>query len=275
MMKHMSTIVQLLFILSAFAGCNKNASTEVVLPPPVDSIPALPGWTRVWNDEFEGNNVDLGKWEYEVNGNGGGNNELQYYTARAQNSYIDSGSLVIEARKESYLGKEYTSARMRTKKKGDWTYGRFDIRAKLPYGQGLWPAIWMLPTDGAYGGWPLSGEIDIIELLGQETDKVYGTIHFASGTGNHQQSGGSTTLARGTFAGDYHTFSLVWDTTGFKWYVDGLIYFSTIHKQPFDKRFHILLNVAVGGNWPGNPDAFTTFPQRMYVDYVRVYTKSN
>lgn len=271
----MSTIVQLLFILSASAGCNKNASTEVVQPSQVDSIPALPGWTLVWNDEFSGAMVDPAKWEYEVNGDGGGNNELQYYTSRSQNSYVDSGKLVIEARKEDYLGKGYTSARMRTKMKGDWTYGRFDIRAKLPYGQGLWPAIWMLPTDEVYGGWPLSGEIDIMELLGQETDKVYGTIHFASGSGDHQQSGGSYTLAKGTFAGDYHTFSIVWDTTGITWYVDGVSYFTTVHQKPFDKRFHILLNVAVGGNWPGSPDEFTTFPQRMYVDYVRVYTKSN
>jgi beta-glucanase (GH16 family) len=271
----MSTIIQLLFILSAFAGCSKNAATEVVEPSQVDSIPAIPGWTLVWNDEFDGAIVNPAKWEYEVNGDGGGNHELQYYTSRSQNSYIDSGKLVIEARKEDYLGKAYTSARMRTKMKGDWTYGRFDIRAKLPYGQGLWPAIWMLPTDWEYGGWPLSGEIDIMELLGQETDKVYGTIHFASGTGNHQQSGGSTTLAKGTFAGDYHTFSVFWDTTGFTWYVDGVNYFTTMHQKPFDKRFHILLNVAVGGDWPGSPDAFTTFPQRMYVDYVRVYTKSN
>ena len=271
----MSTIVQLLVILSTYAGCNKNAATDVVQPSQVDSIPAIPGWTLVWNDEFSGVMVDPAKWEYEVNGDGGGNNELQYYTSRSQNSYIDSGALVIEARKEDYLGKGYTSARMRTKLKGDWTYGRFDIRAKLPYGQGLWPAIWMLPTDSEYGGWPLSGEIDIMELLGQETDKVYGTIHFASGTGAHQQSGGSMTLAKGTFAEDYHTFTVVWDTAGITWYVDGVNYFTTAHQKPFDKRFHILLNVAVGGDWPGSPDAFTTFPQKMYVDYVRVYTKSN
>ena len=268
----MSTIVQFLFILFVFAGCKKSATTETEQISPADSIPAIPGWTLVWNDEFNGSAVSPGKWEYEVNGNGGGNNELQYYTSRPQNSYIDSGKLVIEARKEDYSGKAYTSARMRTKMKGDWTYGRFDIRAKLPYGQGLWPAIWMLPTD--YDNWPLTGEIDIMELLGQETDKVYGTLHFASAGGQHAQSGGSYTLAKGTFAGDYHTFSVVWDTTSLTWFVDGVSYFTTVHQKPFDNRFHILLNVAVGGNWPGSPDVFTTFPQRMYVDYVRVYARS-
>jgi len=275
-MKNMSTtIVQVLFILLASAGCKKSAPTEAAQTSQADSIPAIPGWTLVWNDEFNGAAVDPGKWEYEVNGDGGGNNELQYYTSRPQNSYVDSGKLVIEARKEDYLGKSYTSARMRTKMKGDWTYGRFDIRAQLPYGQGLWPAIWMLPTDEVYGGWPLSGEIDIMELLGQETDKVYGTIHYASASGQHQQSGGSYTLPTGTFAGDYHTFTIVWDTTGIAWYVDGVRYFAAAHQQPFDKRFHILLNVAVGGNWPGSPDEFTTFPQKMFVEYVRVYAKSN
>src|SRR3990172_7348451 len=259
-MINMITIVQFLLILAAFIGCKKSGSTDIA-PPQDDSIPALPGWTLVWNDEFSGTAVDLSKWEYEVNGDGGGNNELQYYTARVQNSYIDSGSLVVEARKENYLAREYTSARMRTKYKGDWTYGRFDIRAKLPYGQGMWPAIWMLPSDGAYGGWPRSGEIDIMELVGHQANKVYGTIHFASESGAHQQSGGSFTLPNGAFDGAYHLFSIVWDTTGFRWSLDGLNYFSTTHKQPFENRFHMLLNVAVGGNWPGDPDAFTTFPQ--------------
>jgi len=150
----MSTIVELLFILSAFSGCSKNASTEVAQPSQVDSIPALSGWTLVWNDEFDGPNIDATKSSYEVNGNGGGNNELQYYTDRPQNSYIDGGKLVIQALKENYCGNNYTSARMRTLGKGDSLYGRFDIRAKLPYGVGTWPAIWMLSTDWSYGGWP-------------------------------------------------------------------------------------------------------------------------
>jgi beta-glucanase (GH16 family) len=264
------TLLMFFTIISiSFPSCSKEDNTTA----PDDSISDIPGYTLVWSDEFNANNIDLTKWSYEVNGDGGGNNELQYYTALPTNSFIENGSLVIQARKENYNGKEYTSARMRTLIKGDWTYGRFEIRAKLPYGQGLWPAIWMLPSDWEYGGWPISGEIDIMEELGQEPYKVYGTIHYGTST-DHQQSGGAYQLSSSTFAADYHIFSLEWDSTGMKWYVDGYEYFSANHGKPFDKRFHILLNVAVGGNWPGSPNNVTSFPQKMYVDYVRVYKKN-
>lgn len=262
-----STILFTVFSFS-FAGCSKN--DETVEPP--DSTGSIPGYTLIWNDEFSGQSVDLTKWSYEVNGNGGGNNELQYYTDLPTNSYIEDGSLVIQANKEIYQGKYFTSARMRTLYKGDWTYGRFDIRAKLPYGQGLWPAIWMLPSDWEYGGWPASGEIDIMELLGQQPSKVYGTIHY--GLTSHLSSGGNYILPTGTFSQDYHLFTLEWDSTGMKWYVDNKLYHTETIGKPFDKRFHILLNVAVGGNWPGDPDYSTVFPQKMYVDYVRVYRKN-
>ena len=270
------TTVSLSGIMLINSSCKKSSPTENVESAQqiVDSIPVIPGWTLVWNDEFTDTAVDLKKWDFEVNGDGGGNNELQYYTAPPQNAYIDSGHLVIEAYKEAYMGKQYTSARMRTKNKGDWTYGMFVVRAKLPYGRGMWPAIWMLPTDAVYGGWPLSGEIDIMEMLGHETNKVYGTIHYGSASGAHAQTGTSYVLPSGTFSDDYHTFTLIWDITGFSWDVDGHNYFNADHRQPFDKRFHILLNVAVGGNWPGSPDQTTRFPQRMYIDYVRVYSKN-
>lgn len=261
-----------ILIFSANSGCKKDDSNPAASKNGNDTIPTPSGYSLVWNDEFAGTSVDKNKWEYEVNGDGGGNNELQYYTDRAENSYIDNGVLIIQARKENYLGKEYTSARMRTKYRGDWTYGRFEIKAKLPYGQGMWPAIWMLPTDWEYGGWPLSGEIDIMEMLGQETTKIYGTIHY-SVSGQHQQSGGNYSLKSGTFAQNFHVFAIEWDSTGFNWYVDNYLYYTAKHGQPFDKRFHILLNVAVGGNWPGNPDISTLFPQKMYVDYVRVFQK--
>lgn len=263
-------------IFSTFlTSCKKEETAAIVQPvvQPKDSIPSIPGWTLVWNDEFSGTSIDPKKWSHEVNGNGGGNNELQYYTDRPVNSYVDSGKLVIVALKESYSGKAYTSARMRTLFKGDWLYGRFDIRAKLPYGQGLWPAIWMLPSDWEYGGWPASGEIDIMELLGHETNKVYGTIHYGPDPQHHLQKGGSYRLPSGTFAGDFHTFTIEWDSVHFAWYVDGVAYFAATAQSPFDRRFHLLLNVAVGGNWPGSPDDFTTFPQKMIVDYVRVYKK--
>jgi beta-glucanase (GH16 family) len=267
----MITIMLSLFLSAA--SCKSNEGGANLTPAPTDTIPAIPGWTLVWHDEFNGSSVDTSKWSYEVNGDGGGNNELQYYTARPQNSYVKDGMLVIQALQEDYMGKSYTSARMRTLKKGDWKYGRFDVRAQLPYGQGLWPAIWMLPTDWIYGGWPASGEIDIMEELGQQANKVYGTIHFAV-NGSHQQSGGSYVMPQGTFASGFHLFTLEWDSTGMRWFVDGARYFTATAGKPFDQRFHLLLNVAVGGNWPGNPDVSTLFPQMMKIDYVRVYAKS-
>ncbi|MCX6151253.1 MAG: glycoside hydrolase family 16 protein [Ignavibacteriales bacterium] len=273
-MKFLFSMLLFFFVSSLFLFADLNCKKEDsgITNSATDTIPTPAGYTLVWNDEFTGTSVDKKKWEYEVNGDGGGNNELQYYTNLAENSYVENGILVIQALKKNYLGKEYTSARIRTKYKGDWTYGRFEIKAKLPYGQGLWPAIWMLPTDWTYGGWPESGEIDIMEMLGNETTKIYGTLHYTTNN-QHQSDGGNYSLKSGTFAQYYHVFALEWDATGFNWYVDNNLYYTTKHTKPFDKRFHIILNVAVGGNWPGNPDASTLFPQKMFVDYVRVFTK--
>lgn len=257
----------------------ENQDTTVV------SVPE--GWKLVWHDEFDEPEVSPLRWEFEVNGKGGGNNELQYYTARKENCFIDNGMLVIQALKETYTGpdgtRQYTSARLRTRHRGDWLYGRFEIRAKLPYGKGIWPAIWMMPTDERYGGWPSSGEIDIMELLGHEPNKVYGTLHFGGPWPNHQQSGASYRLPSGTFAEDFHVFALEWDTTTIRWYVDDKLYstktqdvwytYAAPRPAPFDQRFYLILNVAVGGNWPGNPDTTTVFPQRMWVDYVRVFQR--
>ncbi len=283
-MKTQPILLLVIFIIVNYLACVKKNPTQ---PQDDPEIPPLEGWTLIWNDEFKGSSIDRGKWEHEVNGWGGGNNELQYYTDRAENSYIEDGSLVIKALKETYTGedgtREYTSARLRTLNRGDWLYGRFDIRAKLPFGKGLWPAIWMLPTDWAYGGWAASGEIDIMELLGHEPSRVYGTIHYGGEYPNNLQSGGSYRLSNSTFADDFHLFTLEWDTTEFRWYVDGKLYLtkdqwhttSAPFPAPFNRRFHLLLNVAVGGNWPGNPDHTTVFPQMMYVDYVRVYRRSD
>ncbi len=281
--RHRLLVIFLVFYSGILGNCQKETSRPndepgVIIPPP--------GWQLVWNDEFDGSSIDSRKWEHEVNAQGGGNNELQYYTARPENSYIENGNLVIRALKETYTGpegtREYTSARLRTKNKGDWKYGRFEIRAKLPFGQGLWPAIWMLPTDWVYGGWAASGEIDIMELLGQEPNKVYGTLHYGGEWPNNVHTGTSYTLPNGNFSDDFHLFVLEWDTTAFRWYVDGIHYQTQTqwyssggaYPAPFDQRFHLLLNVAVGGNWPGNPDDSTTFPQTMVIDYVRVYKKA-
>lgn len=274
------TIFMLVFLFSLITCKKKN---------PFDNndqkIPAPEGWELIWNDEFEGVSIDTKKWEHEVNARGGGNNELQYYTSRPQNSYIENGCLVLQALKEHYTGtegtREYTSARLRTLRKGDWKYGRFEIRAQLPSGKGLWPAIWMLPSEWKYGGWAASGEIDIMELVGHEPNKVYGTLHYGGEWPNNVQSGKSFVLSRGSFAQEFHSFTIEWDTTQFRWYVDGVCYQSQTkwhttnapYPAPFDQYFHLLLNVAVGGNWPGDPDQTTVFPQKMIVDYVRIYKK--
>lgn len=272
------------FLSMILLDCVKKNPAQ---PTDDNEIPPLEGWSLVWNDEFDDSSIDQTKWEHEVNGWGGGNNELQYYTDRPENSYTENGALVIKAIKETYTGddgtREYTSARLRTLQRGDWLYGRFDVKAKLPFGQGLWPAIWMLPTDWVYGGWAASGEIDIMELLGQEPSRVYGTLHYGGEFPNNTQSGLSYELNGASFSDDYHLFTLEWDTTEIRWYVDNELYqvqnqwfsSSAQYPAPFNKRFHLLLNVAVGGNWPGNPNLSTQFPQYMYVDYVRVYRRSD
>ena len=267
------TIAVAIAAIAVLSCKDKSSPTSDQPTAPTDTIPVPAGWTLVWNDEFSGPRIDSTKWSHEVNDNGGGNNELQYYTARSENSFIRDGALVIQARKEAYLTRQYTSARMVSRLKGDWRYGRFEINAQVPYGKGMWPAIWMMPTDSEYGGWPASGEIDIMEILGHEPWKTYGTIHFGSSPASHQQAGGNYSLAAGTFAGGFHVFAIEWDSTQIRWYVDGTKFFQTTIAQPFDKRFFMILNVAVGGNWPGNPDEFTSFPQEMLVDYVRVYRR--
>ncbi len=275
-------IIPVLMFGSFINSCSKEETTQVVIPeqPAPDTTHALPGWTLVWNDEFNGAAVDSNKWEYEVNGNGGGNNELQFYTDRYQNSYVDSGSLVIVARKENYQGRQYTSARMRTKYKGDWTYGHFEIRAKLPTGRGTWPAIWMLPTDWEYGGWPASGEIDIMEHVGYDPNVVHGTTHcqkyyFKIGT----QISGKINVPTATTA--FHTYAVDWYKDSIEFYVDKKKYLTSYNDGsgwqgwPFDKRFHLILNIAVGGDWGGAQGIDDSiWPQKMLIDYVRVYKKA-
>ncbi len=237
----------------------------------------------IWQDEFDGTTLDLSKWSYQTGDGcdispdlcGWGNNELQWY--QSQNAEVSHGTLKITAKRENSNGRNYTSARLRTIDQGDWTYGRFEARIKLPTGRGLWPAFWMLPTDEVYGGWPQSGEIDIMELIGSEPATVHGTIHFGQPWPNNRQSGESYKLHTGQFADDFHEFAVEWEPGEIRWYVDGYLYSSKTKSNvapdrwPFDQDFHFLLNVAVGGNWPGAPDGTTRFPQIMEVDYVRVY----
>ena len=245
-------------------------------------------WQLVWSDEFDGDELDESKWSYQYGTGsdeglvGWGNNELQYYTDREENVFVKDGKLHIVAKAEIFGGSDFTSARIRTIHKGDWRYGKFEIRAKMPIGQGIWPAIWMMPTDNVYGGWAASGEIDIMEYLGHEPHRVHGTLHYGDSWPNNVHTGTHYDLPSGTFHEDFHTFTLEWEHGEMRWYVNGEHYQTQNDwytrgqpfPAPFDQRFHMILNVAVGGNWPGPPNHTTRFPQEMVIDYVRVYEYS-
>ncbi len=233
----------------------------------------------VWADEFNGKGLpDSTRWSYDVGGSGWGNNEKQFYTQRrTENARLQDGKLIIEARKEDYGGAHFTSARLVSKNKGDWKYGRIEVKAKLPQGRGVWPAIWMLPTNWVYGGWPKSGEIDIMEFVGYLPDSLYGSVH--TGAFNHaigtNKTGGTL---RKNLSTVYHVYVIEWTPDEIKFFVDNEQYHqfknngSGSDAWPFDQAFHLLLNIAVGGNWGGKfgiDEAI--FPQRMEIDYVRVY----
>lgn len=240
----------------------------------------------LWQDEFDGASLDLTKWSYQLGDGcsigvcGWGNNEEQTY--REQNVAVSGGTLKITARKEQVQGKQYTSARIRTQGKGDWKFGRFEARIKMTRGQGIWPAFWMLPTDEVYGGWPRSGEIDIMENVGHEPRTVHGTIHFGDPSPNNKMSGASYTRLESeeAFSDGFHEFAVEREAGTIRWFVDDILFASKTaadtspYLWPFDERFHFLLNLAVGGNWPGSPDATTVFPQTLEVDYVRVYDRA-
>jgi len=238
----------------------------------------------VWSDEFDYKGLpDSSKWSYDKgmgcpDNCGWGNNELQFYSwNRPENARVSDGKLTIEARKEKFEGAAYTSARLVSKNKGDWKYGRFDVKAKLPAGTGMWPAIWMLPTKWEYGGWPHSGEIDIMENVGYLPDSIFGTVHTGSYNGmlGTQKSKG---LSLDDLSKAFHVYSVEWTAETISFFIDEKKYhvFNNDHKGsegwPFDKDFHLLLNIAVGGNWGGKFGVDDKiFPQKMEIDYVRVY----
>lgn len=233
---------------------------------------SYPNYTLSWSDEFSGAALNTADWTYETGGHGWGNNELQNYQSGSSNAYTANGKLVIEARNE---GGGYTSARIITKGKKFFKYGRVDIRAKLPQGKGVWPALWMLGESIDVVSWPACGEIDIMELVGHQPNKVHGTVHWGDVNGNRAQFGGSKTLSSGTFADEYNVFSIIWDSQKITWYLNDAAYHSIditpADLNEFQEDFFFIFNVAVGGDWPGSPDATTVFPQRMIVDYVRVF----
>jgi beta-glucanase (GH16 family) len=233
----------------------------------------------VWSDEFSYKGLpDTTKWSYDVGGNGWGNNELEYYTkSRLENARVENGHLIIEARKEDNNGMKYTSARLVTKNKGDWKYGRIEVKAKIPTSKGMWPAIWMLPTKWEYGGWPHSGEVDIMENVGYMPDSVFGSIHtgkFNHAIGTQKTKG----VLRNDLSKSFHVYAVEWTENKIDFFIDAEKYYSFQNtgngseEWPFDKDFHLLLNVAVGGNWGGKFGVDdSAFPQQMEVDYVRVY----
>ena len=240
-------------------------------------------WNLIWEDEFEGNSLNLNKWSYQIGGQGWGNNELQFYTA-GPNIEVSDGTLKIIAKEDlnnGYPNNDYTSSRIRSIDQGDWRYGKMEARIRMPIGQGIWPAFWMMPTESVYGGWPASGEIDIMEYLGHQPSTIHGTCHYGFAWDNKGSSGNFTNLPSGNFHEAFHLFSIEWEPDEIRWYLDGQLYHQItadhpdfeVFNWPFDQKFHFILNVAVGGNWPGSPDATTLFPQTMEVDWVRTYQR--
>ena len=239
------------------------------------------GYSLYWSDEFAGDSLDSNSWNYELGtgNNGWGNNELQYY--RQENTTVREGLLIIEARQQQFGGRQYTSSRLTTQDKVSFTYGRVDIRAALPKGQGIWPALWSLGANFATVGWPRSGEIDIMEMIGGSgrEDTVHGTAHWQDSGGVKRDLGDSFSLSgNATLADGFHVYSLVWTPQSLTWYIDDIQYHSMSLDESedlsaFQKPFFLIFNVAVGGNWPGSPNSNTQFPQRMLVDYVRVFSE--
>lgn len=270
-------------------------------------------WKLVWADEFDGRAIDRTKWDFDVgNGffsydantwiDGWGNGELQYYTDRPDNAFVKEGRLHLRAVKESLHRCGYTSAKLKTRKRDGTTlfaqtYGRFEFRAKLPTGQGIWPALWMLPQDEKYGGWAASGEIDVMEARGREPTKVLGTLHYGGRWPANVHVSKEYVLPKGATIADFHVYALEWEPGAMRWSVDGRQYatqdfwWSSSRAEagkglrparaadlnpwpaPFDRAFNLVMNLAVGGKFGGNPDRTTPFPAVMEVDYVRVYAR--
>ncbi len=268
--KYLLLCFSFLFI---FISCKENIASN---PQDPDST----NWTLVWSDEFEyTGSPDSTKWGYDIGGNGWGNNELQYYTSELLNARVENGKMIIEARRHQGSQPEYSSARVVSRTKGDWTYGKFEIRAKLPSGRGTWPAIWMLPTQWNYGngGWPDNGEIDIMEHVGFNPGVVHASTHCH--TYNWPNNTQKTATINISDAQDtFHSYTLIWTPEKMEAYVDDVKYFTSENDGsgwegwPFNKNFHLILNIAVGGNWGGQQGIDTSiFPQKMEIEYVRVY----
>ena len=250
------------------------------------AAPKLDGYELLWSDEFDGDKLNEDIWSYDPHEPGWTNNELQEYTTSTDNVFVKDGVLTLKALKTDKNGKDYyTSGKVKSQGKKDFTYGKVTVSAKVPQGQGLWPAIWMMPTDEQhYGQWPKCGEIDIMEVLGNDTKTAYGTVHYGE---PHAQQQKDYKLVVGSFAEKFHEYSVEWEPGEMRWYIDGNEYlkvndwFTAVdgedekpYPAPFDQPFFVQLNLAVGGDWPGNPDSTTNFDKAQFeIDYVRVYQK--
>ena len=277
-------MISFLFLLTLL-GCSHDEEQTPAAQPTIATPVAPKEYKLVWSDEFDQPGApNPARWDYDL-GDGcpnvcnWGNNELQFYTQEANNVRVQNGLLIIEAHKEKKGTKEYSSTRLVSRDKGDWTYAKIEVRAKLPKGKGTWPAIWMLPTDWRYGGWPKSGEIDIMEHVGFNEGQVHGTVHTeAYNHGIGTQKGGFMQVPDATSA--FHIYSIEWEADAIAFKIDGKMYYSFGRtgsgsaEWPFDQRFHLIMNIAVGGNWGGQQGIDDTiWPQRMEVDYVRVYQR--
>lgn len=252
---------------------------------PVEPVKSTTGWNLIWKDEFSITGMpDTARWNYDTRGNsyGWGNNELQWYTTgNPKNANVSNGTLKISAYKEPTSGKDYSSARLTTKNKGDWKYGKIEVRARLPVGRGTWPAIWMLPTINNYGGWPGSGEIDIMEHVGYDPGIIHSTVHTKAYNHVKKTQVGKQINVNSAMSA-FHVYTTEWDENEIRSYVDGELYFSFKNERtgpdtwPFDQPFHLILNLAIGGGWGGIKGVDETiFPATMEVDYVRIYQRSN
>ena len=287
----------LALVATGISGCGNDIEPIVDEPekqpmeshdqPVQSTIPEYNGYTLLWNDEFDGDSLNVDIWNRELREPGWTNNELQEYTGSEENVFVRDGALVIKALKTvTDEGKDYyTSGKVTTQKKKDFMYGKVVVSAKVPEGQGLWPAIWMMPTDESYyGQWPKCGEIDIMEVLGNQVDTAYATVHYGE---PHAEQQGSKVLASGSYAESFHEYSVEWEPGEMRFYIDREMvnkvndWFTAVdgedekpYPAPFNQTFFVQMNLAVGGSWPGNPDETTDFSKAEFeVDYVRVYQK--
>ena len=280
-MKKLHLLLVLAFVLGGCAVSTPEPTATPLPPTPVPSpTPAAwdrEGWNIVWHDEFDGPELNRANWNFDIGGSGWGNAEWQAYTDKPDNIRIENGMLVIEAREDPSLpaGRPYSSARIKTQGLHSWKYGRIEARMKLPHGQGIWPAFWMLGDNNK--GWPASGKIDILEFIGKTPDTIYATVH-APGYSGGNGVGSSLVVSGESLKNDFHVYAIEWQENEIRWLFDEQEYFKlTPADVPaewiFDHEFFIIMNLAVGGRWPGYPDKTTVFPQFLQVDYARVYQR--